>query len=178
MSWNDYYRRRDIMDAVLKRAKREPGSPLPFADIDGAEELFGTEQQLLLALYYRWMQLLTGNLHSAVGGPEDIGAGPELSDADQVDAVVAAWRETAREHAALRAVLDGNIDRYPAALRPALENEQRVLALTAGLVEPFEPVEEITGVGASFLTLVRHGSTRPSGPRPAGRLLRLFSSAG
>lgn len=75
-------------------------------------------------------------------------------------------------------MLDANIDRYPA-LVTALEAEQRVLAITAGLAGPFEPVDEITKIGASFMALIRHSAPRHA--RKAGapnQLLRLFSSAG
>ncbi|GAB2976775.1 hypothetical protein LWP59_30850 [Amycolatopsis acidiphila] len=164
MGWNDFYQRRDIADAVLRRAARDPRAPLPFAEIPGAVEAFGTEEQLLLALHYRWSQLLGGHLRT------------EFEDAtDHVDAVTRAWRETVRKHRTLRAVLDANVDRYPA-LRQVHEAEQRMLAVAAGLAEPGEPVEEITKVGAAFTGLLRHGPDIEAPRRnPIGQLLRMLA---
>src|SRR5690606_18719891 len=66
MSWNDYYARRKVMNSVLKLARRAPDAPLPFAEIPRAQELFGTPEQPLLALYYRWNLRLLGKLRSTV----------------------------------------------------------------------------------------------------------------
>lgn len=176
MSWNDYYARRDVMDTVLKLAKRNPDADLPFAEVPRAAELFGTPEQLLLALYYRWNQVLLGHLRSTVGGPEDVYSAPR-GESDNPDLVGAAWRAAAAEEPTLRAVLDANIDVYPAELVPALEREQRMLAITAGLAEPHEDVDEVTRVGASFLALLRHGRPATKRRSTAGQLLRLLSPA-
>lgn len=175
MSWDDYYRRRDLLNTVLSRAASDPSAALPFSEVEGAVEEFGDERQLLLALYYRWNQLLAGNLRNAVCGPEDTDVEPE---SEATDAVTAAWRKTVSEQPVLRAVLDANIDRYPSTLVPSLESEQRLLALSARLVEPYESSHEITKVGASFMALIRHDlSTKGRSHRPARHLLRLFSNA-
>lgn len=175
MSWNDYYLRRNVMDAVLEHSERNPGGALPFERIPHAAELFGSEEQLLLALYYRWTQVLGGYLRAAEAGPEDADLAPGAGEPDYADRVAAAWRTAAREHATLRAVLDANIDRFPDTLVPALKREQRMLALTAGLAEAYEPVDQITRVGATLMALTRHGGTQP-GRRstPLGQLLRLL----
>src|SRR5690606_22789320 len=173
MSWNDYYARRKVMNSVLKLARRAPDAPLPFAEIPRAQELFGTPEQLLLALYYRWNLRLLGKLRSTVGGPEDAMDAPPRGESDNTDLVAQAWRSTFEENPTLRAVLDAHIDVYPDTLIPALEREQRLLA--------------ITRVGASFRALVRHGQERdaPSDKTarrrrraPAGDLLRLLTPAG
>lgn len=177
MSWSDFYKRRDTIDAVLREAERDPHGPLPFADIDGAAETFSTQADLLLALHYQWMQLLTGHLRAALTGQDD--TSPHRHEPDQTEQAADAWERAARAHPTLRAVLDANIDRYPEAGIPALHREQRVLAVTAGLAEPGEPVEEITRVGATFLALIRHGSSLGTANTigPPGRLLRLASGA-
>jgi hypothetical protein len=164
MGWSDFYRRRDIADAVLRQAARDPRAPLPFKGIPGAIEAFGSEEQLLLALHYRWSQLLGGHLRT------------EFEDTtEQVDAVTRAWHTAVREHRTLRAVLDANVDRC-AALRQVHEAEQRMLAVAAGLAEPGEPVAEITKVGAAFTALLRHGSTLEAPRRnPIGQLLRILA---
>ncbi|WP_158887857.1 hypothetical protein [Amycolatopsis anabasis] len=174
MSWNDFYRRRDVMDAVLRQAARNPGGELPFADVPGAAQAFACEEDLLLALHYRWTQLLSGYLRAEVAGPEDAEGVPGDNE-DHVDAVTRACHAAAADHDTLRAVLDANLDRY-ASLRSMREAEQRMLAITAGLAEPHEPVEEITKVGAAFDALLRNGPARPARRRsPVGSLLRMLA---
>ncbi|WP_051400078.1 hypothetical protein [Haloechinothrix halophila] len=174
MSWNDFYARRDIMRDAIDRAVTDDGR-LPFTELDGAVELFGTERQLLLALYHRWTLLLSGKLRAMAAAPED-GHAPEV-DTDLADRVGAAWRETAAEHATLRAVLDTAIETDPEALRPALEAEQRMLAFAAGLADPGESIADATQVGASFLALIRHAGAVPARGRIRGTRRGLFSVA-
>ena len=148
MSWSDFYRRRDALDAVLRAAAGDPAAPLTFD-----RGLFASADELLLALHYRWMQQLTGRLGTAL----------EDSD-DRVETVTRTWRELAAEQPVLRAVLDAHLT-----CAEAIEREQRLLALTAGLAELSEPSAEIARVGAAFLGLLRS--------RPAVRHRRLAKSA-
>ncbi|WP_460444016.1 hypothetical protein [Amycolatopsis cihanbeyliensis] len=174
MSWNDFYQRRDVMAAVLRQARRDPGGALPFSGIPGAVEAFGTEENLLLALHYKWTQLLTGYLRTEIGGPEDVADVP--SGRDQVDAVSRAWQRATREHRELRAVLDAHVDRY-SSLRKAQDTEHRVLAVTAGLAEPYESAQEAARIGAAFVSLVENSPVR-TGPRrrnPVGQLLKMLA---
>lgn len=178
MSWEDHYRRREVMDSVLTSVKRDPDAMLPFEEIPGAVELFGTPEHLLLALYHRWTLILCGHLRAADLEPEARDVALSSAAPDYTDRVADVWRATAEEFATLRAVLDANLDRYPAALVPALEREQRLVALTAGLAEACEPVHEVTRVGAAFLALTRHRDARPSARMtPVGQLLRLLQSS-
>lgn len=179
MSWNDYYRRRDVIDTALRQARHDPQAALRFAEIEGAEELFGSEENLLLAMHYRWLQALTGRLRAEVAGPEDAAGVPGGGEDDHLEAVSRAWRATVRDNATLRAVLDAHIDRHPA-LRRAHEAELRVLATTAGLAEPGEPQDEVTAVGNAFLSLLRARSAHLTAPRrtnPVGQLLRKLAPA-
>ncbi|WP_447009704.1 hypothetical protein [Saccharothrix hoggarensis] len=137
MSWTDYYRRRDALDAVLRAAAGNPAAPLTFD-----RDLFATEDDLLLALHYRWMRQLTGRLGTAL----------EDSDDDRVETVTRTWRALAAEQPVLRAVLDAHLT-----VPEALEREQRLLALTAGLADLSEPGEDVARVGAAFLGLIRTG---------------------
>ncbi|WP_020671429.1 hypothetical protein [Amycolatopsis nigrescens] len=172
MSWNDFYRRRDVLEAVLRQARHNPAGSLPFAEVPGAEEAFGTRENLLLALHYKWTQLLSGHLRAGVAGPEDADGVPGGNDIDHVDAVSNAWRTAVRDNETLRAVLDAHADR----LGPVREAEQRMLAVTAGLAEPHEPAAEATKVGAAFETLLRNGPAKPARRRnPVGHLLRLLA---
>lgn len=153
MSWSDFYRRRDALDAVLRAAAGDPAAPLAFD-----RDVFADEDELLLALHHRWLQQLTGRL----------GAALEDSDDDRVETVARTWRVLAAEQPVLRAVLDAHLTSAE-----AIEREQRVLALTAGLAELSEPNAEIARVGAAFQGLIR---TRPDVVVP-GRRRRLAKSA-
>ncbi|MEV4314380.1 hypothetical protein [Actinocrispum sp. NPDC049592] len=166
MSWKDYYERRDALDSVLVRARRNPEGPLPHS------EVFADHEELLLALHYRWTLKLTGALGAVLAEAE---RDPSV---DHVDAVSAAWRRTVRDNETLHAVLDAHAPRYEA-LRPMLEAEQRTLALAAGLAEPHEPSEEITRVGAAFLALLQTAKPEPAKRRsPVEQLIRrLVASA-
>ncbi|PXY27227.1 hypothetical protein [Prauserella muralis] len=178
MSWNDFYQRRDIIDAVLREARRDPRGPLPFARIPGAARAFGSEENLLLALQYKWAQVLSGRLRAQAAGPEDAADVPGWGERDHVDAVSRAWLSATREHPTLRAVLDAHADEYPR-LRAAHEAELRMLAVTAGLAEPHEPREEAVKVGRAFVSLLR-GRDATASPRrrsnPVGQLLRKLAA--
>jgi hypothetical protein len=131
MSWNDFYRRRDALDAVLSR---DPAGPLEFD-----RTVFATADELLLALHHRWLQQLTGRLGVALADNDD-----------RVDAVSKTWRALAAEQPALRGVLDVHL-----ADPEAVEREERLLALTSGLADLSEPPAEVSRIGAAFLALIR-----------------------
>jgi hypothetical protein len=172
MSWSDFYRRRDAMDAVLEHARRDPEAMLPFAEVPEVAEIFAGPEELLLALHYRWTMRLTGRVSLAQAEAE---LDPRI---DRVDAVAAAWRATAAEFPVLRGLLDANAGLSGAVLRPAVEGEQRMLALAAGLAEPHESPQEITRIGATFLALLRSTPDRQARRRnPVELLRRLVASA-
>lgn len=165
MSWKDFYRRRDVMETVLRLAARDPEAPLPFTEVPDAEHAFGSQEQLLLALHYKWTQILGGHLRTEL-----------TKDADHVDAVTSAWRTAVRGNPTLRAVLDANLDRCPA-LRPLHEAEVRMLAVAAGLADAGEPTTEVTKVGIAFDALLRQ-RLQPRRARtrgPMGQLLRMLA---
>jgi hypothetical protein len=159
MSWTDYYQRRDALDSVLVRAQRDPNGPLP------RSEAFSGPAELLLALHYRWTLKLTGALGVALS-----------SDQDPVDAVSAAWRTTVTDNPTLHAVLSAHAPRYPE-LRPMLDAEKRTLALSAGLAEPHEPVDEITRVGTAFEALLQTAAPHETGSPVEQLIRRLVASA-
>ncbi|MFF1615729.1 hypothetical protein ACFVYA_49065 [Amycolatopsis sp. NPDC058278] len=170
MSWTDFYRRQEILEATVRLAARNPGEPLPLEEVPGAEEHFGTEENVLAALQYQWTRTLSGRLRAEVIDPDDAdGLG------DHVDAVTRAWRAAVDEHADLRAVLDGAYERH-ASLRRMHEGELRMLAVTAGLADPREPAEEIVKVGHAFEALLRANREESVRRRPViGHLRRLLA---
>ncbi|KAA2264340.1 hypothetical protein F0L68_07945 [Solihabitans fulvus] len=167
MSWQDFYLRRDVLDAVLRQARRDPAGPLPFTEIPGASTVFADRDELLLALHYKWMQQLTGRVGLALADAE------RSPDVDRVDAVTRGWRDLATAQPTLRAVLDAHLNTEQEAARRAVEREQRMLALAAGLADAREPDRDITRVGAAFQALLRSTPTRPARRRgPVEQLLR------
>ena len=119
MSWDDFYRRRDALNAVLEHAGRNPDGPLPYDAVPDAAQIFANPAELLAALQYKWTMALTGRLDVALAEAE---RDPTI---DTVDAMAAAYRATTAEHPVLRRLLDRN----EGAARPALAGEQRLLAL-------------------------------------------------
>ncbi|HVV08804.1 hypothetical protein [Amycolatopsis sp.] len=162
MSWTDHYRRRDIAETVLRKAARDPQGPLPFAEIPGAEQAFGTEEQLLLYLHYRWTQLLSGYLRVEFA-----------NETESVDAARRAWRKAVTEHRGLHEVLEANVGRYES-LRRVHETGLRTLAVAAGLADPGEPLDEITRIGSAFVALIDEGS-KPRARNGLGSLLRMLA---
>ncbi|OLF16573.1 hypothetical protein [Actinophytocola xanthii] len=149
MGWQEHYRRRDALDAVIASGG-ELSVPEPFTDLD----------ELLLALHHRWSMRLAGRLELAVTAAE---RDPDL---DRARAVGEAWRASAADNAALRRILERHADRP--VLRERVDAERRALADVAGLTAPGDAAEDRAAVGAAFLALVE---TRPR-RNPVERLLR------
>ena len=139
MSWNDYYRRRDVIDAVLATA-----GPIEeaFTRVPDAAAVFATTDDLLLALDHKWTRALTARIGLALSDTEG----------DRVDAVSAAWRQAVTENPALRRILDENSG---GVLADAAAREHRMLALAAGLGEFTEPNDVLERVGGAFAALLR-----------------------
>lgn len=159
MSWNDFYRRRDVIDATLRLARRDPDGTLPFDKVPHAAEVFSGPDELLQALQYKWTQLLTGRIGLALSAAE------HSPSVDRVEAVASAWQQTAAEHEVLRRVLDAHAT---TTLSGATAREQRMLALAAGLAEMTEPAEVIERIGSAFAVLLR-GNTTPTVDRKAAK---------
>ncbi|SDN59030.1 hypothetical protein [Allokutzneria albata] len=157
MSWEDFYRRRDALDAAVTAACARSDARLPAVAEDplagssmGTEDLISTEG-IAAALHYRWMLLLTSRVDLAL-------LEAERTRGDRVEAVTSAWHRTAETEPALRRVLDANP--VPEA---SLAREHRMLALAAGLAEDGDSEDDVDRIGATFLGLVR------SAPKPATR---------
>ncbi|HEX3779781.1 MAG TPA: hypothetical protein VHX38_08925 [Pseudonocardiaceae bacterium] len=173
MSWTDFYQRRDAINLVLDQASRNPSTGLSFTDLPMARAQFDSEEQLALALQYKWSQLLLGRIGVALVEAE------HDEDADNLEAVAAAWRRAATEAPVLRELLDGYVEDAGPEFQAALAAEQRMVAYAAGLAEPGEAAEQTARVGSAFLALIRGRSARPTRRgNPIEQLLRrLVASA-
>jgi|SRR5690349_18206502 len=147
MGWQDFYARRDALNAAIDAGELRTSDAFP------------DEHELLLALHHRWTQRLTARVEQA-----------ELDSDDPVDAVGAAWRRTAADNEALRALLDEHANHL--ALRPLINAEHRALARAAGLTEPGDSPEEEAQIGAAFVALQRTAPPHPQRRNPVERLLR------
>ncbi|MGO1053215.1 hypothetical protein [Crossiella sp. CA198] len=161
MSWNDFYRRRDVINAVLRQAERTGDPVLPFEDVQHAADVFADRAELLAALHYRWMLRLTGHLELALH-----------EHGDRVEAATSAWQRLATEEPTLRRLLDAGAQTIPA----AIAHEQRTLALVTGLADAREPAEQIERVGAAFLVLARDGA-RPARCTSTRNFFRGFAAS-
>ena len=170
MSWTDFHRRQEILEAATRHAGRNPGASLSLDEIPGAADLFGCEEQLLLALHYKWTQVLSGYLRAELADPDEAG---DLGD--QVDAVTRAWRRATTDHEPMHAVLDAGGERHTS-IAELRDGELRMLAVTAGLADPREDGEEIVKVGHAFEALLRTSREEPARRRPVmGHLRRLLA---
>src|SRR6476661_4678086 len=91
MSWNDFRARRAVLEEVLARAHVDPAVALRFDEVPGAIQLFGSADNILLALQHRWSNHLAARLDQAV------------EDGTPVNST---WKALAAEQPALRALLD------------------------------------------------------------------------
>jgi hypothetical protein len=112
MSWAETHERNDVLAAILHRARRDPGGPLPLRGVGDVDRLFGGEDGVLLALQHRWSTHLAAKLDQAA---ED-GLGAEV-----------AWNRLAVERPTLRAVLDSGA-RRSRRLREAQRAEEWIYA--------------------------------------------------
>jgi hypothetical protein len=147
MGWQEFYRRRDALDAAVAQGELR------------TSDMFPDEGSLLLALHHRWAQRLAARVELA-----------HLEADDLVDAVGAAWRRTAEDNAELRALLDEHAD-HPT-LQPLVAAEHRMLARAAGLTEAGDSEPEVTAIGAAFVALQKSAPTRTGRRNPMERLLR------
>lgn len=170
--WQAYYRRRDALDEALRAARRSADGKLPYHELPGVRAVFDSEEDLLLAMHYRWTQVLTGYINVAL---DELDAGTSRTS-DPMEAVGNAWRRAAAERPVLRKVLDAHAPGSTEALRAAYSREMRILAVSAGLSDPDEPTGEASKVGAAYRALL-HAGPEPERRGPVAALRRLLASA-
>lgn len=61
MSWEDFHRRSRAISTVLEHARRTASTTLPF-DLPEVRAVFGTPQELVGALHYKWSQLFIAHM--------------------------------------------------------------------------------------------------------------------
>ncbi|WP_040586669.1 hypothetical protein [Sciscionella marina] len=170
MSWDDFYRRRDAVNTVLATAARRGNGALPYDELPAVREVFGTREELLTTLQYKWQQTLTGQIDVAIAEADD---DPRI---DRFDVVRDAWLAATKREPVLRAVLDAN-EHHPA-ISGRIANERRKLAHLAGLTSAGDSEEEATHLGGTFLALVRAGNDKAgNSPRRGTALLRKLADA-
>lgn len=121
MSWDTYYQRKSVIDAVLSQVTQAGTDEIPAewrAEITG---VFGGEDEFLLALHYAWSNTLTARLDSTIeAAPDEAAAG-----------VRRAWETLAAERPAQISLLARYAGRP--ALADAMRHLQRRLAWAPGV---------------------------------------------
>jgi hypothetical protein len=122
MTWDDHFRRRAAIKAVLDHARRNPAAGLPYDSVPEAKQVFKNRRELLLALQYDWSQALWSRIELLSLDSR----GPVLTDATEI--ARQAWQQSAAANPVLRRLLD----EARSELGPAVRREQDLL-VTAGL---------------------------------------------
>lgn len=167
MTWDTHHRRdlvlHDAMAAAEDAHRRGDGVLLPWSDIEGAEETFGSPENLLRALQMRWHTRLSGAIERELSEqPWDLPLG-----------VVHAWRALASEMPGVRRVLDVYVDKET--MQTARSKEWVLLASASGLAAMDDP--EAVRIGqqvehrARSVTVDR---TVPHAPEPETWIGRLW----
>lgn len=156
MTWNDFYQRQHAIRAAIEDATTHPDAPLT---VDTT--WFTDSDDLLAALQHKWTQALTGRLNTALDEAANAPGG------DRVEAVTDAWWQTRRANESLRAILDRHQATPGPALRKALNQELRMLALTAGLAEHCEDATTSERIGTAFRRLIETSPRQEPETRPA-----------
>jgi hypothetical protein len=126
MTWDAHHHREEVLRAVVDEANSRRDGTLPM-EIPGVAEIFGDELALIGALLMRWHTRLAGNIERALmERPSDL-----------EPAVLAAWRDTARELGGIREILDSfsaapTSEAMATTLEAANRTEWTLLAAMAG----------------------------------------------
>lgn len=127
MTWDAYHRRDTVLRDVMAYADTRRDGHLPWTEIPGVVEAFGTQDDLLGTLQMRW--------HTRLSGAVD----RELTEQpwDLVQSVVHAWRSASAEMPGVRAILDAHADEP--AMRRARRKEWALMASASGLAAMDDP---------------------------------------
>src|SRR5687767_11711137 len=158
MTWNAFHSRREILRSVTAAADTRLDGRLPL-DVEGVDDAFDDELDLLGALQLRWHTRLAGRLDRALmNQPLDLDA-----------AVIEAWRATAEELPGTRLVLDHHVehpldDRMADALATAVAKERAVLAVMAGRAGTDSPGAAAAGAVLESRARAGRRQARPQAP--------------
>jgi hypothetical protein len=156
MTWDAPRRRDAVLHDVMAVADTRQDGRLPWTEVAGTEDAFGTAEDLLGALQMRWHTRLSGAIER------------ELTEQpwDLPQAVVHAWRSLCAEMPGVRAILDAHADDEH--MRRARRKEWVLLATASGLAAMDDPAAVRIGQDveqrARAVTVVK---TRPA-RRPSG----------
>ena len=121
MSWDTYYQRKSVIDAVLSEVTQSGADELPAEWLTEITSVFGDVDGFLLALHYAWSNTLNARLDAAIEGtPDGAAAG-----------VRQAWETLAAERPAQISLLARYADRP--ALADAMRHLQRRLSWAPGV---------------------------------------------
>lgn len=100
MTWDAYHRRAAVAQAAAELAETRRDGVLPWSELSGATDAFGTPERLVGALQMRWHTRLAGAIERELAN--------EPGELER--SVVHAWRRCEAEMPGLRAVLDAHAD--------------------------------------------------------------------
>ncbi|MFT4264583.1 MAG: hypothetical protein QM572_14450 [Nocardioides sp.] len=126
MTWTSFHSRGEILRDVIDTADRRLDGRLPM-DVEGVDEKFDGELDLLCTLQLKWHTRLAGRIERVLmEQPMDLEAG-----------VIDAWHQVADEIPGVRAILDHyvavpNDEAMRAAMAKSLGKEHILLAVMAG----------------------------------------------
>jgi hypothetical protein len=121
MSWDTYYQRKSVIDAMLAEIAETHTDEIPVSWHTEITEVFGGEDEFLLAVHYRWGNTLFARLDALLESPpQDTGA-----------KVRQIWQALAAEQPATVSLLARYADRP--LLVAAIRRHQRQLAWALGV---------------------------------------------
>jgi hypothetical protein len=144
--------RSSVLQDVMEFAETRRDGHLPWTEVAGTQEVFGTPADLLGALQMRWHTRLSGAIER------------ELTEQpwDLPQAVLHAWRALRAEMPGVRAILDAYADEE--AMQRARRKEWVLLASASGLAAMDDP--EAVRIGQQLEERARAVTVETSAPAP------------
>jgi hypothetical protein len=158
MTWYAHQRaertRSSVLQDVMAFAETRRDGHLPWTDVAGTQDAFGTPADLLGALQMRWHARLSGAIER------------ELTEQpwDLPQAVLHAWRALRAEMPGVRAILDAHADEE--AMQRARRKEWVLLASASGLSAVDDPTA--LRIGRQVEERARAVTVVTSAPAPRG----------
>ncbi|WP_019853440.1 hypothetical protein [Actinopolyspora mortivallis] len=148
MSWQRFHRRTAAVRFVLERFGNAPEHlphPREHAELS---PVFTDDHDMLGALQHKWINQLMGRLERRLSESAD-------HTAERLEATRLAWEETATANPELRRILDHHLPTAHGEALRALRAEQRLLAVSSGLVDHDGAPSETDRTGEALLRLLR-----------------------